>query len=160
MGSGSNTATEIVMADCGSRNNGRHGYFFNGQQTRVATFINCRSELNGGFGYEAKGAQQDQVMLVSCSDYSSTSGAYNTAHIVSVQNFLTLSVDPAVSSSNFALNNSNPGGAQLRAAREPATLPNGIANDFGDRGGIQHQDAGGGTFIAPGPFIFGRGTQF
>jgi len=125
-------------------------------------FVNCLAEANGASGWKT-GAVRGLIQLLNCGGYNNTSGNYTSTNLVDVQNFVantTGSFFTNPGSGDFSLNSTANQGALARAAGFPGLMPRGTTTAYTDIG-LQHQDSGGGaTFIAPGPFVFGRGSPY
>ncbi len=83
-------------------------------------------------------ATTDSIRVINCAGYANGT---NTSGLttLSSQGFLAISVDPFVSAStaNFTLNNTVGGGASLRAAGFPASLPGVTGTSYHDVGAFQ-----------------------
>lgn len=128
-----------TFAHCVSYGNGRHG--FNQTNTALVEWLNCIAEANGGYGYTGN-VTPNTGLLRYCAGYNNTSGAYDTAVIVRVVGFVTLTASPFTNaaSGDFSLNTTAGGGSSCRAAGYPGVFPNGTTTGYVDIGAAQHAD--------------------
>jgi hypothetical protein len=102
---------------------------------------NCIFEGNGNYGIDSPG-RQSGVKLNNCAFYNNTSGKYNTANIatINVSGEIIPTVSPFVDAANgdFRLNMNAGGGALLRGAGYPQTLPGLTYAHRRDIGAHQH----------------------
>lgn len=137
--------------NCIAYNNGRHGFFFNGQRGTFAA--NCIAEANGGTGYIHN--SNIQISLYNCAAFNNTTanftlgtniGNMNIASVTGTGSFFT-----NAAAQDFTLNNTASAGAAARAAGTPGTIINlGTPVGFLDIGVYQHQETAsttGGSFV-------------
>jgi hypothetical protein len=104
-----------------------------------ATFANCVAYSNHSYGFAG---QTDDGELLSCAAGANVTAA--TQNVVSARNlgFITLTASPFTNAAgnDFSLNTTAGGGALLRAAGYPATLPGLSTASALDVGAAQHAD--------------------
>lgn len=141
-------ASTLACINCVAYANSSHGFSITGVSERVSTFLNCIASGNTGAGFSTDGV--GEAILENCAAVSNTAGNYNTANILRVYGFQTLSGDPFVDApnGNFALNNTAGAGTQCRAAGMCGVFPGALTTGYIDIGAAQHQDpASTGTII-------------
>jgi len=130
----------MFCVNCVSAGNTGDG-FGNFSNYQNSILINCIAEGNHAYG--VNDSNNRTVTLINCAAYNNTSGSVNAAagqlfQYTLIAYLATAFVDAA--GGNFALNNNNPGGAQLRAAGTPGLSPDGLSQGYLDIGAFQHQD--------------------
>lgn len=132
---------------CVAYSNGRNGFDLAGNNVFGTVLANCWAWGNANHDY-GSAAVTDGVRLMNCAGRAGASSGtgigYDTDFIpaANLENYVTLTGDPATSSTNLAPNTTAGAGAALRAAGF-GTWPRGTTVGYPDIG-VQHQDSGGG----------------
>ncbi len=172
-------ASGAEWENCLAYGNSSDGFDF-GATAGIA--INCLSYGNTDRGYEGSATNAGTAYLINCAG-GGNGANYDEAEypVPSVENFITLTVDPFTNAAglDFTLNNTAGGGAMLRAAGYPSTLPGlsginypdvgafqsqAVAPDYPDEGdvrdGVGYGDAQTGTLEVPAEADVRSGTQY
>ena len=170
-GSGIGQNSHAAVTDCAAWNCSQNGFvagdsssymkYFNrctsyscnngfavGGGNAYSWFLNCHAEKNTAYGFTSTAATV-QCWMYNCSAYDSGTANYRTAYLPNNTGFIDLTSSAFVDGANddFRLNDTAGGGAALRAAGYPSTLPgtNASTISYPDVGAFQHQDSGGAT---------------
>lgn len=107
----------------------------------LITFINCIFESNGGYGINIDALYQN-IKMINCAFYNNTSGKYPSARVhpwnIIGEIIPTESVFVDAANGDFRLNMKPGGGALLRGAGYPQTLPGLTVATRRDIGTVQH----------------------
>lgn len=112
-----------------------------------ALLTNCVAYGNGGYGLRVTSGSF--ISLHTCAFGSNTSGV-TTGTIVSEIGTITLTADPSTNAAgyDYSLNNTAGGGAALRGAAFPTTLPGSSTTNTADLGASQSTPSAGGGGIS------------
>ena len=127
--------SQALIDNVTSVDNGGDGFSIQDTASANATpnsngyVVNCIAAFNGAYGFSTPSIANryiGQVLFKNNATYSNTSGAYGGQITASVDG-VACSVDPFTNSGtgDYTLNNTAGGGADLRGAAYPATLPDG-----------------------------------
>lgn len=139
---GFTTNRNYALTNCVSVGNGGSGFY--SPTLFPSVFTNCYAEGNLAYGFDVQGTWN---ILKNCGGYNNTSGNVSGTTAKQVSFVIVTATAFAAGANNFALNNNNPGGAQLRATGFPGAFPGGAMTGYGDIGVAQHQDSGGTVIV-------------
>lgn len=134
------TQADVIGSD--AYGNSSHGFDLDGDAgsgSVTGSLTNCIAEANGGWGYNST-AIRAAVHLNFCAGYNNTSGNYDATMLTQVEGFVVGSASffTNAAGGNFSLNNNAGGGALLRGAGLPGTMPDGVNVGYADVGALQH----------------------
>lgn len=138
-GIGALWASNITMATVGL-----HGFDIQ-VAANTCSFTNCYVQgASTGWGFNFTTAM-DTVIMYNCGGFNNSLGNYDATKLTNSEDqvgFIPVTADAftTLASGILTLNNTNPGGAQLRAAGWPSIYPGLTGIAYPDVGSYQHQD--------------------
>lgn len=136
----------VAISNCTSYGNGRAGF----RITTGGVITSSVAEGNTGKGFDTNSAAEPGLFLINCAGFNNSvnvDAAFTGLKVSFITYASTAFV--AAGSGNFALNNTVGGGASLRAAGFPGTMPTGLSVGFQDIGAAQHADSASGITVYP-----------
>lgn len=140
---GFGNAGRSLLVNCTAYGNGSDG--IQAASGSAGVFINNIVESNTGWGINFSSAS-NQFLGDYNGYFNNTGGAVQGSNFDGTHD-VTLGAEAFANPAgqNFALNNSNPGGARARGAGFPQLFPGISTSGYTDIGAVQHQDSGTGT---------------
>jgi hypothetical protein len=143
------TASKTRCVNCVAYGNGRSGFRWNTSSSLGSFCVNCIAEghtATGAYGFDNSVAAVGYAYLLNCGSYNNQAGRSGGTLTDEGAIAYSASAFTDAAGNDFSLNATVGGGASLRGAGYPGTLPRGVSVGYASVGAVQPQY---GTVVSP-----------